>query len=392
MTRGDGPARTYDAAMSAPATAAPRADSTRFSPVAEIATPRRRLAVETESLVGGVAAGASTILVAMLSFFGSEWPLWGGWSVGALAAIAVIVSGVAVAATGYWRARDLPGQEWRHELRPWKFSLDVATVSAVHAIIAGLITVMVFVLLQRSFEGLVVDPWIGAGASGVASGLAAYWIYLSVSSITTPKLASLLVVFMSITVLTSMATSQDPRWWEIHFSQLGTANDFSSAMFNIALVVAGTFVITFAMYVFRDLSALVRQGVLAHAWTPRLVSVVFVVMGVLLACVGVFPFDVNLFMHNTSAIGMSLSFLALLISAPWVLRGMPSRFFVFCTGAIVVLLGGALLFEPIEYWNLTAFELVAFSTIFGWIAVFIRFVSALSTQHADDGADGGYSV
>ena len=202
--------------------AAPPAGTTRFSPVAEIATPRRRLAVETESLVGGVVAGGSTVVVAMLSFFGSEWPLWGGWSVGALAAIAVIVSGVAVAATGYWRARDLPGQEWRHELGPWKFSLDVATVSAVHAVIAGLITVMVFVLLQRSFEGLVVDPWIGAGASGVASGLAAYWIYLSVSSITTPKLASLLVVFMSITVLTSMATSQDPQWWEIHFSQLGT--------------------------------------------------------------------------------------------------------------------------------------------------------------------------
>ena len=308
--------------------AATPADSAPFSPVADIATPRRRLAVETEALVGGVVAGGSTIVVAMLSFFGSEWPLWGGWSVGALAAIAVIVSGVAVAATGYWRARDLPGQEWRHELRPWKFSLDVATVSAVHAVIAGLITVTVFVL----------------------------------------------------------------QWWEIHFSQLGTSNDFSSAMFNIALIVAGTFVITFAMYVFRDLSTLVRQGVLVNAWAPRLVSVVFVVMGILLACVGLFPFDVNLFMHNMSAIGMSLSFLALLISAPWVLRGMPKRFFIFCSGAIVVLLGGALLFEPIEYWNLTAFELVAFSTIFGWIAVFIRFVSALSTQHADDGADGGYSV
>jgi hypothetical membrane protein len=378
--------------MSAPASSARPSGDLPISPILEVAPPRRRLAVETESLVGGVVAGGSTAIVAILSFFGSEWPLWGGWSVGALAAIAVIVSGVAVAATGYWRARDLPGQQWRHELGRWKFSLDVATVSAVHAVIAGLITVMVFVSLQRSFEGLVVDPWVGAATSAVASGLAAYWIYLSVSSITTPKLASLLVVFMSITVLTSMATSQDPQWWEIHFSELGTSNDFSSAMFNIALVVAGTFVITFAMYVYRDLGTLVRQGVLVHAWAPRVVSVVFVVMGVLLACVGVFPLDVNMVMHNTSAIGMSLTFLALLFSAPWVLRGMPTRFFVFCTGAIVVLLGGALLFEPIGYWNLTAFELVAFSTIFGWIAVFIRFVSALSTRHAGDGADGGYSV
>ena len=39
--------------------------------------------------------------------------------------------------------------------------------------------------------------------------------------------------------------------------------------FNIALVIAGVFVATFAMYVHRDLSALVRQRVLAHTWAPR---------------------------------------------------------------------------------------------------------------------------
>jgi hypothetical membrane protein len=377
--------------MSAAGTA--RAVETRpFPPAAGVTSRRRRVAIETESVAAGVVAASGTAAVGVLVFAGAEWSLWGGWSVGAFAAIAVMVSGVGAAATGYWRARDLPGQEWRHELGAWKFSLDVATVAAVHAVIGALVTVMVFVLLQRSFEGLVVDPWIGAGASAVASGLAAYWIYLSVTSLTTPKLAALLVVFMSLTVLTSMATSQDPQWWQIHFSQLGTSNDVSSGLFNIALVIAGAFVTTFAMYVHRDLSALVRQRVLAHTWAPRVVSIVFVVMGVLLACVGLFPLDVSMLVHNMSAIGMSLTFLALLISAPWVLRGMPRRFFLFCDGAIIVLLGGALLFEPIGYWNLTAFELIAFSTIFGWISVFIRFSNALSLQHADDGADEDYSV
>ena len=53
---------------------------------------------------------------------------------------------------------------------------------------------------------------------------------------------------------------------------------------------------------------------------------------------------------------------------------------------------GLRVFEPAGCWSLTAFELIAFSTIFGWISVFIRFTNALSVQHADDGADGGYSV
>jgi hypothetical protein len=137
-------------------------------------------------------------------------------------------------------------------------------------------------------------------------------------------------------------------------------------------------VTTFALYVDRDLTTLVRQGVLVNAWAPRFVSVVFIVMGVMLAGVGLFPLTVSVALHNSSAIGMSLSFLVLLISSPWTLKGMPARFFWFCGGAGALVVGGALLFEPIGYYNLTAFELLAFATIFGWISVFIRFENALA--------------
>ena len=366
------------------------------SPASPDAPPRpassgRRLAVETEALSGGVIVAAIAGLVAVIVFGGGVWPLWGGWSVGAIAAISVTLSALGLGAAGYWRSRNLPGQEWRHALRPWKFSVDVATVAAVHAIIGGILTVVTFAMLQRSFEGLVVDGFTATGATAASAGLAGYWIYLSVSAITTNRLATLLVFFMASATLASMATAQDPQWWEYHFSQLGTADDFSSSLFNLALIVAGAFVTTFALYVDRDLTTLVRQGVLVHAWAPRFVSIVFIVMGVMLAGVGLFPLTVSVALHNSCAIGMSLSFLALLATSPWTLKGMPARFFWFCGGAAALILGGALLFEPIGYYNLTAFELLAFATIFGWISVFIRFVDALATRTGDD-SDGGYSV
>ena len=342
------------------------------------ASSGRRLAVETEAVVGGAVAAAASGLVAAVAMSGQVWPLWGGWSVGAAAAIAVVVTGLVLGAIGYWRSRDLPGQEWRRGLRPWKFSLDVATVSSVHAIIGGILAVVTFAMLQRSFEGLVVDGLTATGATAASAGLAGYWIFLSVSSITTNRLATLLVFFMASATLGSMATAQDPQWWEYHFSQLGTAGDFSSGLFNLALIVAGAFVTTFALYVDRDLTTLVRQGVLVNAWAPRFVSVVFIVMGVMLAGVGLFPLTVSVALHNSCAIGMSLSFLVLLISSPWTLKGMPARFFWFCGGAGALVVGGALLFEPIGYYNLTAFELLAFATIFGWISVFIRFENALA--------------
>jgi Protein of unknown function (DUF998) len=354
------------------------------------APPRRRLAVESEALLAGAFAAGATGLIALFLFAGAVWPLWGGLSVGIVAAVSVLVTGIGAGAAGYWRSRNLPGQEWRHRLKPWKFSVDVGTVAAVHAIIGFILTMVVFVTLQRSFEGLVVDVWTSVGAVAVASGLGAYWIYLSVSAITTPKLAMLLIVFMASATLASMATAQDPQWWEYHFSQLGTADDFSSSLFNLALIIGGAFVTTFALYVDRDLTTLVRQGVLERASAPRVVSVVFIVMGVLLAGVGLVPVNVSTPIHNFCAVGMSISFLTLLIGSPWILRGMPKRFFVFCTGGIVLLLASAVLFEPLGYYNLTAFELAAFSIIFGWISVFIRFVSALtapSTDAADSVAD-----
>jgi hypothetical protein len=352
---------------------------------ADVPAPRR-LAVESEALLAGAVAAGATGLVALFLFSGGVWPLWGGLSVGMVAALAVLVVGIGAGATGYWRSRNLPGQEWRHRLKPWKFSVDVGTVAAVHAIIGFILTMVVFITLQRSFEGLVVDVWTSTGAVAVASGLAGYWIYLSVSSITTPKLAMLLIVFMASATLGSMATAQDPQWWEYHFSQLGTADDFSSSLFNLALIIGGAFVTTFALYVDRDLTTLVRQGVLERASAPRVVSVVFIVMGVLLAGVGLVPVNVSTPIHNFCAVGMSISFLTLLIGSPWILRGMPKRFFVFCTGGIVLLLGSAVLFEPIGYYNLTAFELAAFSIIFGWISVFIRFVSALTATPSETAA------
>jgi hypothetical protein len=372
------PHRAYDPAMTAYAV---------VETPAEAPAPRR-LAVESEALLAGAVAAGLTGIVAAFLFAGGVWPLWGGFSVGLVAAVAVLLVGIGAGSAGYWRSRNLPGQEWRHRLKPWKFSVDVATVAAVHAIIGFILTMVVFVMLQRSFEGLVVDVWTSIGAVAVASGLGAYWIFLSVSSITTPKLAMLLIVFMASATLASMATAQDPQWWEYHFSQLGTADDFSSSLFNLALIIGGAFVTTFALYVDRDLTTLVRQGVLGRASAPRIVSVVFIVMGVLLAGVGLVPVNVSTPIHNFCAVGMSISFLVLLIGAPSILRGMPRRFFVFCWGAIALLLASAVLFEPLGYYNLTAFELAAFSIIFGWISVFIRFVSALTTTGGADAASG----
>ncbi|WP_051421689.1 DUF998 domain-containing protein [Paenarthrobacter nicotinovorans] len=341
----------------------------------------RRLANESEALLAASSAAVVAGPAGLLIFFGRTPPLWGGVSLGLVSAGAVLVLGLVSAYIGYWRSRYQPDQHWRLGLPAWKFIVDASTVALVHALIAAIAIVAVFLLLQRSFQGLTVDIYAATVGMAVVSGLADYWIYLSVYDISTRKLSGLLVLFMVMSIVASMATSQDPKWWEYHFSQLGTVGGASSGLFNLSLIVAGFFITTFAVYLDRDLRSLIAQGVLVKPWSAGLCSGAFVAMGLLLAGVGVVPLSVSFLIHTLFASGMAVVFILLLLASPFILRGLPRRFFLVCGSFLAALIVSLVLFYPVGYFNLTAFELIAFVIIYGWIAVFIRLLDALATRN-----------
>jgi hypothetical membrane protein len=166
----------------------------------------------------------------------------------------------------------------------------------------------------------------------------------------------------------------------VHFSHLGSfENDLSSWVFNGTLMAGGLLVTTFAVYISNDMRVLVEAGVLANARSPLIVSTLFVVMGIMLALVGVFPVDVNLLMHNLSAMGMAVMFLVLLIGGPNFLKGMPRTYFVASWAFLGAMVASVVLFA-VGYFSLTAFEIIVFALIFGWIAVFIRFLGVAGQQ------------
>lgn len=350
-------------------------------PVLHVRSATRTIVgMESEALIVGAIAAVVGAITGALVFAGDQPALWGGWSIGLLAGIVAAALGLVTSYVGYWRSRNVPGQEWRLTLPPWKFILDATTVAVVHAALASIATIAVFVLLELSFRGVQLDGWISAVGVGAAAGLTSHAIYVSVSKIDTSKLATLLVSFIAVTTITSMATASDPRWWEYHFSLLGSLGGLSANVFNISLQVAGLLVTTFALYLQRDMRRLIDLGVLRYRWSARAVSTLFIIMGLMLAGVGTFPFDQYLTLHNLCAIGMSISFGLLLLSSPIVLRGMPWTFLAVTGGFFVAMVISVILFAGTGYFNLTFFELVVFVIIFGWITVFIRFLSATVAQ------------
>jgi hypothetical membrane protein len=344
------------------------------APLPDGAAPAPTLRVESAAvylaLLAGVIGAVYGLVIALVF---PDLSMSGVWSFGVFAAIGAGVISAAISWLGYWRSRHRPGQEWRRSLAPWKFTVNTISVVIVHTALAYLATYVVFLVLSLGFVGLPVITFWAVVLMAVTLGMTAYIVFLSVARMTTQRMSSLLMAFIVLGTLTSMVTTPDKEWWKLHFSQLGTFDDMSSWIFNGTLIAGGLLVTTFAVYIANDMRALAQAGRLSNHSSPRTVSTLFVIMGIMLAGVGIFPVDVSMPLHNLSATGMAVMFMVLLIGGPRFLRGMPRTYFVSAWAFLGALVASIVGFVTM-YFSLTAFEIVVFALIFGWIAVFIRFL------------------
>ncbi|MFB9307573.1 hypothetical protein ACFFRL_00005 [Agromyces hippuratus] len=110
-----------------------------------------------------------------------------------------------------------------------------------------------------------------------------------------------------------------------------------------------------------------------------------VLIGILLACVGIFPVDEYLGAHNLAATGMAIVYVAMVVSLPALLPSMPKVFVMLgyvYVGVIVVLAG----FFISGYYNLTAVELVVAVLVFSWVIVFLRNTGAVEQGAGEEDA------
>lgn len=342
---------------------------------ADTAPAPKPVRVETEAIYAALSAGTVGAVLGALATWGAGLELWGWPSAGAFAALAAAAIAAAAGATAYVRSGRLASQEWRAALPVWRVVVNTASVTAVHAALAALATAVVYLVLGLGFVGVTLGVFGGAILGAVTIGLAAYLVYLSASRISTKRMSSLLVSFVALGTLTAMATSPEKGWWEFHFSELGTFGTFTSFAFNGTLIVGGLLVTTFAAYVQSDLRSLVDAEGLRSRRAPGAFAVLFAVMGIMLAVVGIVPVNVNEPIHNLAASGMALMFFGLLGSSPWLLRGLARAFFVSTAAIAIAFIGSVVLFLTGAF-NLTSFEIAVFALIFGWIAIFIRFLTA----------------
>lgn len=333
--------------------------------------------VENVALYVGTGAFIVVGFIAVFYVGFNDMPIAGPGSLGQFVAYASAVAAVVAFVFGrQFSLKDdfIPGI--RGAKRHWALRLlDLAAVAFAHAIICLLLWVVVADALERAFQGAVVYSLPAIVLAGVAAALSAYFVFLSSVHLNPLMLSAVLAVFLVVGAFASMLTAQDPFWWKENLSALGITNDLSAFAFNITLIIGGAIVTTIARYATSDLERVDR----AETRGIHVVRIALVIVGVCLACVGIFPVNEFLLIHNTVATGMTVVFAALVIALPKLLPSVP-RAFVVLGWAFMAAIALVAVFFAVGYYNLTAVELVAAVLIFSWIIVFIRTTSAMAAD------------
>lgn len=336
--------------------------------------------LEATALIVGALFLILGFAIGLPVFWGKELAISGAGSIGSFAAYGGAVTGVLAFALGRVAARpqvpapdgtrdgfSVPGDRLR-----W---YDLAAIAFAHAAIAYLGWLGIAELLERSFTDAPVFPFPGAVLIGVALAVTAYVTFLSAVALTPMVLSLVLAVFLVVGAFAAMLASSDIHWWRDNLSALGMSTNSASLAFAVTLIIAGVMVTTIARYATAGLPVddpVDRRGRL-------IVRGGLILMGIFLACVGVFPVDEFFLLHNTVATGMVVVFAVIVVGLPWLLRGIPRVFVVFGWVYVLVIILLAAFFA-VGYYNLTAVELIAAVLIFSWIIVFLRTAGSVGPE------------
>ena len=367
--------------------------------------------IESRAIWNALGGGLLGLMFGYLVFYGERPALAGDLSIQFYASI---IGGVAAGISfllGYSLNARM-ANIWLGQRPRVRQLVDTLALLVVHSSIAVMAALGLFRVFQEAFIGLTVDHIAGATLLAVVGGVASYFSFNSGARITAFSLSTLLAIFMASGVLVSMIFAENPFWWHVMFSELGTgqAGLTSFWTFNTTLVVSGVIITTLTAFLTRDLEiwgehqrkqvaerlakrarlhrrssgriplrTRVSNTLSGYIRTPRIIllRVGMISMGVSLAAIGLIPMSLHHDGHVMATAAFGAFFLLLLLSTPYVLPGFPQIFFLFSYLAAAALVGAFLLWKPVGYWNLTSMELIGVAILFAWLVVFVRNIAAV---------------
>ncbi len=328
---------------------------------------------ESRAIAAAWACFGAGVALALVALAGPPRPIAGEGSVAhAAAGIAALIAASAfvVSTALHRRGGTAPMPRWQTVVA----RISTVAITVAFGAVAYLAALTAGEILALGLQGLQAPAVAGALLTGAASSAAGWLAFQAGVELRTTDLATMLFAFLTIGTLFSMITATDPRWWERHFSDLG-----SGWAFNVTLMVAGLLVATIGAYIGRDLHRWLGDPALRHI---ALVVALFAATGAALAAVGVFPVYRAKLLHDIAAYGTLGLFGVAMVVMTIVMPGPPRALLLTTIGAAVALVLAVLLWRPLEVYSATALEAIAVGILFVWLTTLVRTLAALVPQES----------
>ena len=137
-------------------------------------------------------------------------PLWGHWSVGALAAFAASASAGVLAYRAYTRRTEVAVARGHHD-RHWSHRIDAVSAGLAQALISGLLVALTFIVLNNLTGGAHVTALQATVAAGTSIGIVSLVATFAASRNETIHAVGMLMSLTVLGSLTSILTTPDPN-------------------------------------------------------------------------------------------------------------------------------------------------------------------------------------
>jgi hypothetical membrane protein len=312
-------------------------------------------------------------------FAGQPVALSGAKSVGVTAGIVAGLAAIVAFASGYVRFSVATHGKPTSTAGKWRTGLDAVALTVTVAVVVVLLVGTGFAVLQQALRDFMLDASTAAVVVAVVGSIAGYTVASVAPGMSTRTIANLLAAFLVSGGLASALSAQDAHWWQRNFSALGRGDGFSSYTFNLTIVFAGLVIVTLTHHLARDIRARSGEALLVRI---RVLRIWLILVGVLLAGVGVVSVDEAEVVHTVFAITMFVAFAGLVVVSPLLVPWLPRSFRI--VSALVVAAFGlvVVLMWPVGYFNLTAMELIGLVLLLAWLMLFVRAVAAAVDDEA----------
>jgi hypothetical membrane protein len=278
---------------------------------------------------------------------------------------------------GYLRGQKALRPEERLQLSKPKFIFDCLTLSIAYTIISVVLTAVVVYAISEAFKGVTMTS---ISAAMVVAAFAAVTVYSIINTsvhLQSGDIVNALTLFIAGGVYASMATAQNPYWWQINFSSLGTTTSISSLTFNVTLILSGLLLLCLTDHLLADLAVIIKGEKSSANIRIQTIKFLFVFISLSLAGVGLFPWNRYPLLHNASAYLLVVVFSVIIIGLRWLMPTISKSFLANSYTILVTLLISFAMWRPLHYFNQTAFELIAFSLTFVWLVLFLRTITLM---------------